>query len=145
MGRERQRPVRTHGWRGRLFAYLAEAQRRPFEYGVHDCTLFACGAVEAITGVDLGAEYRGKYTSYAGGLALLRKNGLMDHVDMAASLFERISPAETVMGDVVVVRSENGSSLGVVQGSGKAFVLTLEGMSMVDAIGPHVETAFRIE
>ena len=137
--------MRPAGWRGRLFAYLAEVQGKRFEYGTLDCTLFACGAVEAITGVDLGAEYRGKYTSYARGLAMLRKHGLMDQVDMAASLFERISPAETIAGDVIVVRSEEGPSLGVVQGSGKAFVMTLEGMSMVDAIGPHVETAFRVE
>lgn len=137
--------MRRHGWAGRLHRYLAEARHKPFEYGTHDCALFASGAAEAITGGDPAFEYRGRYTTLAKGIALLRRNGLMDHVDLFRALFEEIRPLETVMGDVLVVEDAAGPALGVAQGAGMIFVLTLEGMQMVPTTDPRVMTAFRIE
>lgn len=146
MGSEGPQQMRPQGWRGRLIAYLAETRGRAFEYGVHDCTLFACGAVEAITGSDPAADYRGRYGSYEGGLRRLRRNGLMDHVDLFRSLFEMIRPVEMIIGDVAVIRTEDGSpALGVGQGSGLVYVLTVRGMETIEMTDPRITSAFRIE
>jgi hypothetical protein len=42
--------VRAPDWEQRLRALIRSAERRPFEWGVHDCALFAFAAYEAVTG-----------------------------------------------------------------------------------------------
>ena len=49
--------MRTPYWRSALAAYIAETMRKPFAWGLHDCALFAAGAVEAMTGNDPAADY----------------------------------------------------------------------------------------
>jgi hypothetical protein len=42
--------MRLQGWEKRLFAFLEDTSKRTFEYGKHDCALFACDAIETLTG-----------------------------------------------------------------------------------------------
>lgn len=42
---------RRQDWPEALAAYIVDALRRPHAWGSHDCVTFACGAVEAMTGV----------------------------------------------------------------------------------------------
>lgn len=58
--------TRCEDWHARLAAYVFDAGRTPFAYGSHDCALFAAGAVEAMTGTDLAAGWRGIYRTLAG-------------------------------------------------------------------------------
>jgi hypothetical protein len=46
-----------------LARLLAERQRAPFAWGVHDCCLWAADAVRAQVGVDPAAQLRGRYAS----------------------------------------------------------------------------------
>jgi len=103
-------------WRARLGAYLATEARRPFEYGTSDCALFAAGALNAMTGSDPSANYRGRYTTLRGGLRILRKDGFRDHVERAAALLTDVPPQRARAGDIAVVKTADGPSLGVVQG-----------------------------
>ena len=67
--------TRYHDWEARLNDYLAAMRGQPFIYGALDCALFACGAVEAMTGVDPAAQYRGIYSTEKGAAKVLRKLG----------------------------------------------------------------------
>jgi len=50
-------------WPTLLHKFLAERMNTPFVWGKHDCCLFACDAVLAMTGEDLAGDFRGKYDS----------------------------------------------------------------------------------
>ena len=52
---------RRNDWPERLAAYFEANRDTPFEFGVHDCGLFACGAVDAMAGTTLASELRGQY------------------------------------------------------------------------------------
>ncbi|WP_405116505.1 DUF6950 family protein [Phaeobacter sp. BS23] len=50
--------IKRHSqWRSNLCGFLASVSRQKFRPGSHDCALFAAGAVQAMTGADLAAEY----------------------------------------------------------------------------------------
>jgi len=117
-------------WRVRLGAYLAAEARRPFEYGTSDCALFAAGAVKTMTGSDPSAAYRGRYTTLRGGLRILRQDGFRDHVERAAALLSEVAPQRMQVGDIAVVETADGPSLGVVQGEWVA-VRTMNGLGFV--------------
>lgn len=108
--------MRRADWQAHLIAYLHDAVRQPFEEGAHDCALFAAGAVAAMTGMDYAASYRGRYTTTLGGLRILRRDGFEDHVALAAAHCEEVPPAFARPGDLAVIPTADGPSLGVVQG-----------------------------
>ena len=105
---------RISGWQARLAAWLASISRTPFQPGQHDCALFAAGAVEAMTGVDLAAGWRGRYHTLRGGIRVLRRAGYADHIALARSHFP--TTATPRAGDLAVVDTPEGQALGVVQG-----------------------------
>lgn len=103
-------------WRTALADYVQLASTEPFQWGRHDCALFAAGAVQVMTGEDFAADYRGKYQTLRGGLRLLKKAGLANHAEMAASLFEEVHPSQAMVGDVAAVEEDGAIALGIVQG-----------------------------
>lgn len=135
--------ARKQDWYSGLSAYIDEAFRRPFSYGAFDCTLFAAGAVEAMTGVNLAQEYLGRYQTLAGGIRHLKKMGFADHVEYVASLFVEIHPSMAQIGDIAVIDTEAGFGLGVVQGS-RIYVTQPDahGLGLVDLL--TASRAFRV-
>ncbi|MBN8291020.1 hypothetical protein JI664_03490 [Rhodobacter sp. NTK016B] len=122
---------KTPGWQNRLVAYLAAAGRERFVPGQHDCALFASGALAAMTGVDLAAPYRGRYTTERGGIRILRKDGYHDHVALAAAHLRTRADGERARpGDLAVIPTETGPALGVVQGAA-VYVLTPDRLALV--------------
>lgn len=122
---------RLPDWLARLSAYIDEVRRRPFEYGQHDCTLFAAGAVAAMTGEDPAAAYRGKYASDEAGFALLRAEGTHDHIQRAVEMFPMRHPSTGRTGDLAVVEVETGLALGVVSGP-RIFLVGMGGLYTVE-------------
>lgn len=110
--------MRLPDWKTHLIAYLADAAHKAYRPGVHDCALFSAGAVLAMTGVDLAAGWRGRYTTLTRGLRVLRRAGYVDHIDLAARHFEKLHPAFAHLGDLAVIPSSEGPILGVMQGEG---------------------------
>lgn len=106
--------TRLPGWQTRLTAFLAQVARQPFTPGRHDCALFAAGAVEALTGVDLAADWRGRYRTLRGGVRVLRRAGYRDHVELARAHFP--VTASPRPGDLAVLPTPEGLALSVVQG-----------------------------
>lgn len=114
--------------RARLTTYLADCARRPFAEGSHDCALFAAGAVQAMTGRDIAAEWRGRYISTRGGLRVLRRAGFADHIALAAHHFPVTHRPR--IGDLAAVPTEQGPALGVVQGL-HIYLLAESGLALV--------------
>jgi len=132
---------RLPDWNQRLAAYVAECGRRPFEPGAHDCALFAAGAVEAMTGEDPAAEFRGRYASLAEGLRALREAGIEDHVAAAAAALPEIAVRDARPGDLAAVRTPEGLALGVVQGP-RVYVARAAGVGLAPI--DMAERAFRV-
>lgn len=113
-----------------LIAYVADAARRPFVWGKHDCALFAAGAVKAQTGRDPARGLRGRYRSAAGAMKHLRKLGHEDLGDLVAAQFQEIKPAFAQVGDIAVVDGDGMAALGIVQGE-RIYVLRPDGLGLV--------------
>lgn len=133
--------TRLPDWKPRLTAWLARAARRPFAEGEHDCALFFAGAVEAMTGTDPAAVWRGRYPSTAAGLRMLRREGFADHVALAAARLPEVPAAYARTGDGAVVPTPDGPALGLVQGE-MIYVLGPTGLRLVPrSLASH---AFRV-
>lgn len=133
--------MRRADWHNRLVQYLSEVIYAPPEMGRHDCALFLAGAVEAMTGADYAAPYRGRYTTMQGGLRILRKDGFADHIALAAHHLEEIPVAFAAPGDGAVVETEDGPALGVMQGE-MIYVVGVRGSAVVPRA--RATRAFRV-
>lgn len=129
--------TRVQHWDTRaLHGFLLERADQPFAWGVNDCALFAADAVQAATGTDIAAEFRGLYTDEDGALAAIRElTGGSTVADAAAwcaarhGLSEWQHPLCAQRGDLVV--AENGGRLiaGIVHLSGRHVVtMAAEGL-----------------
>lgn len=110
--------ARIPGWQAALIAHVAASARRPFRYGEHDCALFTLDALAVMTGTDLASPFRGRYTTFRGGIRILRRAGFRDHLDLVGRHLAETSPASAGPGDLVVLEGAEGSALGVLQGEG---------------------------
>ncbi|NRB19956.1 MAG: hypothetical protein HRU33_21015 [Rhodobacteraceae bacterium] len=134
--------ARLPDWRPRLSAYLAENGARAFRPGFHDCALFAAGAVEAMTGTDAAAQWRGTYRSLEDGQSLLQRAGYSDHVALVAAYLSEVHPSQAAVGDLAALPGSDGRpALGVVQGA-SVYVLQPSGMALVNRL--QIERAFRV-
>lgn len=122
--------TRLPDWRRRLLAYLDAARGRPFAWGSHDCALFAAGAVEAQTGEDIGARWRGRYTTARGAARVLRAEGCDGLAAAAGASLAEIAPLAAGPGDVALVSGDHGEALGVVQGAA-VYVVRPDGLGLV--------------
>src|SRR4051812_1466291 len=66
--------MRSETWDTDLMKFIASRERTPFQWGVHDCTLFAVDCAHAMTGIDHAANYRG-YSDEAGAADIIRQAG----------------------------------------------------------------------
>lgn len=115
--------TRFPNWPERLDAVLRD-NNRPFQWGVNDCALRACDVVLAITGTDVAAEFRGRYTTRVGATRVMRRlyGGNLERVAekiAAAHGMPEIPPALARRGDVVLVDTDHGPSLGVMRHDGR--------------------------
>ena len=111
--------MRLPDWEANLHAYLDSVAGAPFAYGRHDCALFVAGAVNAMTGHDFGAPFRGRYRSAAGAVRALRLYGAGDlPATLTAALGEPVHPSRAGRGDIVT----DGENVGVCMGGVARFV-----------------------
>lgn len=108
---------RRPDWKPRLHAYLTACATRAFRPGQHDCMLWAAGDIEALTGVDLAAAWRGRYTTLAGGRRILRKAGFTDEFALADAYLPRAPLAYAAPGDLAAIEGDYGLAMGIVQGA----------------------------
>ena len=121
-GRETPAQPRRPDWPERLALLLESRHRMQFAWGVHDCCLFAADAVEAMTGSDPAANWRGSYSTEAGAEAIIGRIGLEGMVAAALEAFGAgaCDPAFAQRGDVVLVLVGNQPTMGVCTGDAVA-------------------------
>jgi hypothetical protein len=121
--------TRNCNWQSALSDYIVKCAQTPFQYGVLDCGLFIAGSIEAMTGVDVSEELRGKYSNRRNAFAAIRKMcGTATVEAIAAHFAAKCDIAEVPVsfahrGDPVVLRHGRTSSLGIVDMS-QGFLLT---------------------
>lgn len=90
---------------GQMIAYLRQAAREPFAWGVADCALFLADWVRLARGFDPAAPLRGRYRCHLGAARHIRRLGGMEAMGRAlaaeAGLPETADPQP---GDVGLVR-----------------------------------------
>lgn len=119
--------MRLPDWQARLSAYILASWTRPLAPGQFDCMLFGAGGVEAVTGTDPAADFRGRYTTLKGGFRVLKNAGFLDHIACIDAHFARIPRAQAIGGDLAAVPGEDGTAaVGIVQGT-LIYVLGPEG------------------
>jgi len=153
---------RREDWAERLENFLEargcylSAQQKPFEWGTNDCAMFACDAVQEMTGVDLAAEFRG-YGSEAGAAQAMAEyvrgrsippgcETLLEAVAVLVARehgLEEIEPGLAQRGDVVLLRDDAGQhALGVMGFDGLLAVMRRDGAGVV--IGHAIDRAWRV-
>ncbi|MGE0270292.1 MAG: hypothetical protein AB7M05_08890 [Alphaproteobacteria bacterium] len=115
---------RYEDWPTRLEAAVETARTKPFSWGTVDCCLFAADCVEAITGQDLAAPYRGKYKTRRGALSILKRT-YGGGVEAAANNALGMPLEAKLMarrGDVVLFDGVEGPALGICVGANCAYL-----------------------
>ena len=105
--------IRHSTWEEALSNYLASKLHGPFAYGLNDCCMFAAGAVQAMTGVDPMAEFRGHYHDLKSSIKALKEIGAGDLEATIDGKFPAVAIGYAQRGDLAFF----DGSLGVVAGS----------------------------
>ena len=120
--------MRHENWVNRLDNVLADAQARHFEWGKHDCCLFADAAYEAVTGNRLVPEAMEAYSDEKTAYRYLKKRFKTIEGMTEKLLGDPCNPAFAGRGDIALVQSGERFAIGVVD-------LTGEHIAFVDAEG----------
>lgn len=122
---------RLPGWEARLEAMLLRAEGRDFSWGECDCCLLAADAVQALTGHDPAADWRGLYRSRKeASVRLVTVYGTADLAILATEMLGAEIPlGQARRGDIAAVpvarqRAFGGVMLGVVEAGGRVACLT---------------------
>jgi hypothetical protein len=107
---------RLRDWQSRLQACLAERRARAFAWGSQDCVLLAADCVDACTGVDPAASWRGTYSDALGAARLVQQLGGLAAI-AAAHCGPEIAPALAQPGDIGLAANDGRECL-VVCGGG---------------------------
>ncbi|PVY81051.1 hypothetical protein C7414_102379 [Cupriavidus alkaliphilus] len=106
---------RLEDWPTRLSEFIEARRERAFSWGDSDCCLFVCDGVEAMTGADPGARWRGLYASEKGARRVLRDNGGVAGIATLV-LGAAVPPALAGRGDVVLIDTPHGEALALCLG-----------------------------
>lgn len=110
--------MRISAWEDALVNYISAKRHEPFEYGVNDCSMFAAGAVIAVTGEDPIPELRGQYDSLKTSLKVIKEIGAGTLEATIDAKFPEVAIGHAQRGDLAFF----DGSVGVVMGSFAYFV-----------------------
>jgi hypothetical protein len=107
---------RLDDWADRLKAAIEAKAHEPHSWGDNDCALFAADVIEAMTGVDIAKDFRGKYTTEIGAARMLKKAGFSSLSELGNSMLESVPPSFARRGDIVIMPGELGDYFAVCLG-----------------------------
>jgi hypothetical protein len=107
--------------------------RDRFEWGRLDCLLFVADCIQAMTGEDLAAGIRGRYTTEVGSKRVLTSDlGGSLTAALTGKLGDPVPIPFSGRGDVVLVMVDGVEAAGVIDLSGeRVAVLTLDGLESI--------------
>lgn len=118
-----------HEYTKSLIAFVKANQKTPFVWGKFDCALFAANGIQAMTGVDIASDFRGKYTNEAGAWSTIKAvcggSTVADAAAYCASkhgLKELTHPLKAQRGDLVIVEDSGRLISGLVNSNGRHVV-----------------------
>lgn len=111
--------ARYNDWPERLFAFFDARRQDPFEWGKNDCAIFFADAVQAMTGMRIGEQFR-SYRSASGSRRVIRDAGGM-HALLEALKLDEIEIGFATRGDISLASMEGREIFGVVAGNGFYF------------------------
>jgi hypothetical protein len=111
--------TRHKDWEQRLNRCIAEAKTRSFAWGEFDCARWVCEVIEALTGKDCYADFRGSYRSIYSAVRVVKPYGSI--AELAAAVASQFGLVEIPLnlagrGDVVLVHENKYDSLAIVEG-----------------------------
>ena len=112
-------------WQTELAGFLEKASKKKFRWASHDCCMFACNAVRAITGVDLARGYRTRYRTWEDADAVLEQGGGVERISEDVARRNGLIEIPILFarrGDVILFETEMGKTLGIVGMDGKHIV-----------------------
>jgi len=109
--------MRFDDWPSLMNQAIDAARDMPFQWGHHDCALFAADVVKAITGCDYAQSWRGRYTDPFSLLRLLKQHQFNELTDLVDTYLPRIDCAPAGRGDVVAIDMDGHAALGICAGS----------------------------
>ena len=111
--------MKFDNWEPLLAAYIANVRGDIGALGLCPCAKFACGAVEAQTGIDMHKPFAGKYEGELSAAKVLKRIGAGDLESTFDRYFvRRDNPSFAQRGDIVF----DGNAVGVCIGRTALFV-----------------------
>lgn len=108
-----------------LHRYLTARMKMPFAWATNDCATFAADGILAMTGVDVAADFRGKYSDEASAAAAIAAVCGGKTVEDAAAwsaakygLAEWAEPLRAQRGDLAIVMNGTSPAAGLVHLNG---------------------------
>jgi hypothetical protein len=145
--------TRRSDWQSRLHNFIQANRNKPFQWGSWDCCLWVASAIQAMTDVDIAADWRGKYSSATEAAGVCQQVcGDASVGAMAAHVAGVEQMSETPVlhaqrGDMLLLdnpTAELGESLGLVSFNGyEAWAIATSGLVLVD-IAAHAKRAWRV-
>ena len=133
--------MRLHDWPLRLEALIDDRLHTRFSFGLHDCCMWACDVVMAVTGRDPVADLRSTYSTEEEAAAVMEAGGGL--AAMAEARFgPEIKPLAAAAGDVGIIDTDLGPAL---VACGGATWLAASGFGVVAVDQSQVLRAWRCE
>jgi hypothetical protein len=128
---EKYNIFRLFDWEDRLSIYLDNCSDISFQWGEHDCVLFAATCIEKMCGIDIAKEYRGSYSDARGAAEALRTYGKGTIIASVTDIFGKSRHQSMAKrGDIV----EYKNCLGICVGNWCWFIGENEGQSGLHAL-----------
>lgn len=139
--------MRKEGWEKRLWELIERARESEFKFGSFDCCLFACDAIQALTGDDPARTFRGYSGELEAARVLKREGGVRAIAEVGAQEFgyQEINQLFAERGDICLAEMECCETLGVCIGSRWAFAKMPRGLAYVNLDDQRVLKVWRIE
>lgn len=122
--------MRRDDWVERLTACVEACAAKPFDYGSHNCGLFAAECIDAIVeGSARVAELQAQFSDEATAKAFVDAAG-----GMKAAISARLGESQPwhrkhQRGDIAIVASALGPAIGVIMGSQIALITREDGLT----------------
>ena len=126
--------ARKQTWEADMAKAFEAADAAPFAWGTNDCCLMVCDVILAMTGVDLGAGFRGKYATKEEADALIAfatdGGGVEELAEQicAANDMPEVEVNFAQRGDIVLHDTSEGPCLGIIDREGGYYLSKKHGL-----------------